>query len=194
MWRSATSSERLLLALAGLCAVLCGLAWTRPAAAKVLLSVDEALALAFPGALIERGTVYLTPAELERASALAQVEVAGAVVHPYVAVRDGVRAGTAYFDTHQVRTLEETVMVALGPEGTVKRVETIVFAEPADYLARPKWYEQFRGRSLDTDLALGRGIRGMTGASLTARATTAAVRRVLALDQVIAGRAVRGAP
>jgi hypothetical protein len=158
---------------------------------KVLLTVDEALALALPGAAIERRTVYLTPPELERATALAGGEVPSAVVHPYIATRAGAHVGTAYFDTHKVRTLAETVMVAIGPGGQVSRVEVIAFDEPADYLARPAWYAQFRGRGLDRELALGRGIRGVTGATLTARAATAAVRRTLALDRVIAERAAR---
>ena len=41
------------------------------------------------------------------------------------------------------------------------------------------------GRKLDDDLALKRGIRSVTGATLTARATTEAVRRILALHRVV---------
>jgi Na+-translocating ferredoxin:NAD+ oxidoreductase RnfG subunit len=53
-------------------------------------------------------------------------------------------------------------------------------------MPREGWYGQYEGRLLDDDLALKRGIRPVTGATLTARATTEAVRRVLALHQVIA--------
>ena len=48
------------------------------------------------------------------------------------------------------------------------------------------WYGQFPGKGLDADLDLKRGIHPVAGASLTARATTAAVRRVLALHRVLA--------
>jgi hypothetical protein len=157
----------------------------------VLLHADEALALAFPDAAIERRTVYLTRSEFARAAELAGVELPTAVVHPYIATREGARVGTVYFDTHKVRTLAETMMIAVGPDGRVTRIEVIAFDEPEDYLARPPWYEQFRSRALDRELALGRGIRGVTGATLTARAATAAVRRVLALDRVIAEREAR---
>ena len=59
-----------------------------PAAAKVLLAPEEALALAFPGCAIHRETVYLTTAEVTSARELAGTELASAVVHPYRAWRE----------------------------------------------------------------------------------------------------------
>ena len=53
-------------------------------------------------------------------------------------------------------------------------------------MPRKGWYEQYEGQELDDDLALKRDIRPVTGATLTARATTEAVRRVLALHAVVA--------
>jgi hypothetical protein len=157
--------------------------------AKVLLSADEALALAFPGCAIERGTTYLTAAEVARASELAGTEVPSAVVHPYRA-RAGERiCGTAWFDSHRVRTLAETVMVAIDGEGRIARVEVLSFDEPLDYQPRAAWYERFAGRPLDAELEPGRGLPPVTGATLTVRATTDAARRALALERVIGERA-----
>jgi len=182
MWRSATSSERVLTVAILL---LVTIALPETARAKVFLSVDEALELAFAGCRIERQTVYLTAAQLERARELAGMEMPGAIIHPYVARSDSGLAGTAYFDTHRVRTLPQTVMVVVGTDDRVRRIEILDFSEPESYLVRDRWYEQFMDRGLDADLALERGIHGVTGATLTARATTAAVRRTLALHQVI---------
>jgi Na+-translocating ferredoxin:NAD+ oxidoreductase RnfG subunit len=158
-----------------------------PAAAKVFLSVDEALKLAFPDSKVERKTAYLTAEQVRRARELSGVEVPSALVTYYIARRNGQPAGTAYVDTHRVRTLPETLMVVVGPQGRVARVEVIAFREPEEYLPRGIWYEQFRGRGLDRELRLKQKIRPVTGATLTARATTDAVRRVLALHQVIGG-------
>lgn len=171
-----------------------------PAAAKVLLSSEEALALAFPGCVIARETVYLTTAEVDAARDLAGTGLASAVVHPYRARRvqgsaaggeqpdAGESCGTAYFDTHRVRTLAETVMVAIDPAGTVARIEVLAFDEPPDYLPRVEWYAQFGGRRLAPETELGRAIRPVTGATLTARATTDAARRSLALHALLAAR------
>ena len=170
-----------------LLACLLALLGALPAAAKVYLSIDEALALAFPGAAIERRTSYLKPEQLAEASALAGQEVESALVVTYVATKDGALVGRAYFDAHLVRTLPETLMLALDPAGKVLRIEVLSFDEPEDYLPRPIWYEQFRGKELSPELALKRAIRPITGASLSARATTDAVRRILALDRVLTG-------
>jgi Na+-translocating ferredoxin:NAD+ oxidoreductase RnfG subunit len=165
-----------------------------PLYAKVFLTVDEALKLAFPGAQVERRTAYLTPEQVKRARDLGQVEVPSALVTYYAATHEGKAAGTAYFDTHLVRTLPETVLVVVNPQGKVARVEVISFEEPEQYLPRGAWYGQFGGKGLDPDLDLKRGIHPVTGATLTARATTAAVRRVLALHQVIAVGTGKPAP
>ena len=70
-------------------------------------------------------------------------------------------------------------------QGKVGRLEVISFREPEEYMPRGNWYGQFQGRQLDRDLEVKRGIHPVTGATLTVRATTDAVRRVLALHQVI---------
>ncbi|HYH44473.1 MAG TPA: FMN-binding protein [Thermoanaerobaculia bacterium] len=168
------------------------LAAAHPAAAKVFLSVDEALELAFPGCQVARRTAYLTPEQLARARAAAGVEVPSALVTSYAAsCPAGEPGGTAYFDTHRVRTLPETVMIVVDAAGAVRRLEVLSFSEPEEYLPRGPWYGQFLGRRLDGDLQLKRAIRPVTGATLTARATTSAVRRVLALHQVIQSDAGR---
>jgi hypothetical protein len=161
----------------------------RRAPAKVFLTVDEALELVFPECEIERRTIYLSAAQLGRAGELAGEEIERGLVYPYVATRDSVLVGTAYFDSHRVRTLAETLMIAVSPEGEVMRVEVLAFNEPEEYLPRGGWYEQFLDRPLDDDLAVKQGIRGITGATLTARATTRAVRRVLAVHLAVAGSA-----
>jgi hypothetical protein len=157
----------------------------RPAAARVHLTTEEALALAFPGCEVERATVYLTAGQQARARELAGAEIETAIVHPYRATCSGRPGGVAYFDAHTVRTLPEALMVVVDPQGRVARVEVLSFSEPGDYLPRAPFYEQFRGRALDAELELRRGVRGVTGATLTARATTAAVRRVLAIHRAL---------
>lgn len=152
--------------------------------ATVFLTVDEALELAFPGCRVERETLYLTEAQLAEARERAGEAVESALVHPYVGWCDGRVAGVAYFDSHRVRTLPETLMVLVSPEGEVERIEILAFREPPEYIPRDAWYEQFDGRGLGPDLELKRGIRPVTGATLTARATTDAVRRILALHHV----------
>jgi hypothetical protein len=168
----------------------CLLGASAPAGARVFLTVEEALELAFPGCQVSRETVYLTEGQVTRVGELAGEEPESALAHPYVARCRGEKGreadgSVAYFDTHRVRTLPETLMVVVGPDGEVARIEILAFKEPPDYIPRDAWYEQFSGRELGPDLELKRAIRPVTGATLTARATTDAVRRVLALHEVL---------
>ena len=172
-------------------ALILGLAWMaapRAAAGQTLMTQEEALALAFPApAVLDRETAFLTDAQLARARRLAGegVVIDQGVVTYYVAHRGGAPAGVAYFDAHRVRTKAEVIMVALTPDGRVERVEVLKFTEPPEYLAPPGWIDQFDRRRLDDDLSMKGEILNITGATLTARAMTRAVRRVLALHAVI---------
>ena len=159
-----------------------------PRVGQVFMTVDEALKLAFPEAEVSRETCYLTDAERARVKKVANVDFDKGVVFPYVARKKGAIVGTAYFDTHRVRTLRETIMVVVKPDDTIDRIEVLSFGEPVDYVPRAIWYGQFCKKKLDRELDLNRGIRGVTGATLTARATTESARRVLALHKVLGER------
>ena len=163
----------------------CGWACLVPTNARVYMTVDEALARAFPDGEIERRSVFLTDDQHTRAAALAGVELPSKVIHVYTVTRGGLPIGTAYFDAHRVRTLSETVMVIVDSSGVIADIEVLSFKEPEEYLPRRAWYDQFPGKGLDADLQLHRGIDGVTGATLTGRATTSAARRILAIHRIL---------
>lgn len=152
-------------------------------------SREEALAAAFPaGTAVERKAEFLTEEQVARARRLAGpgVDVSGALVTRYIG-RDasGTTVGTAYFDSHRVRTLQETIMVVVDAKGRIARIEILAFGEPPEYLPKLGWLDQFRGRPLDEEMSVKRGIHGITGATLSSQSVTDAVRRVLALHAVI---------
>ena len=151
------------------------------------LTQDEALSLAFGDAQVERRTAFLNDDQVARASALAgpDVEVESTVVSYYVGTRNGDPVGIAYFDVHRVRTLPQVLMLVVGTDNRVGRVETVSFREPPEYRAPDGWLKQFQGRVLDEQLSLKGAIANITGASLTSGAVTSATRRVLALHAVI---------
>jgi hypothetical protein len=157
-----------------------------PTGATVLVTVEEALAQIFPESSTERQTLFLSEEQLDRIEALAGERPTSALVTRFAARSGGTIVGWAYLDTHRVRTLPETVMIAIDADGKIRRVEAVVFREPLDYLPPDRWYRQYDGRPLDDDLKLKRGIRPITGATLTAVATTVAVRRALAAHHVLA--------
>lgn len=160
-----------------------------PAAASVYMTQDKALAAAFPaGVAVAREAAFLTDAQMARARALAGagIPVESALVTRYVGRgADGRLAGTAYFDTHRVRTLDETIMVVVDPDGKVARIDVLAFGEPPEYLPKPGWLRQFVGKPLDETLSLKGEIHGITGATLSSHAATDAVRRILAIHAAL---------
>lgn len=165
--------------------LLAALAAAAPAHARVLLRQDEALRLAFPDAMPERRTEYLTEAQAKEAGAEARARVESRVWTYYTARSTSDAETFAYFDTHRVRTMPETVMIVLDENGRVRFVELLAFHEPDDYMPPGRWLRQLDGRALDGDLYVRRGIRNITGASLTSEALTQAVRRVLAIHRLL---------
>lgn len=154
--------------------------------AKVFLTQEEALRLAFPGATVAHRTAFLTPEQRAAAQKLSgDADLPAALVNSYVATKDGAEIGTAYFDAHLVRTMPETIMVVVDPAGAIVRIEVLSFLEPEEYLPRARWYEQFAGKTLTDELSTKRGVHPVTGATLTVRATTDAARRVLAVHRVL---------
>ena len=149
------------------------------------ISRTEALALAFPGAVITDERVFLTDEQRQRASARAGVQIGSALVARYTATEDGRVVGRAYVDTHVVRTKKETLLISLDADGRLRRVDVTAFTEPVEYTSPDRWLEQYAERRLDDDLALNRAIRPIAGATLTGRAVNAAVRRILAIDEVL---------
>ena len=168
-------------------AVAFAVAVSHPTEAQVL-PLEEALRLAFPTAdTVQRRTAYLDQGQLALISDVSgsDVEPPPGVVAYYVAFEGGNPAGVAYFDAHRVRTLDQVLMIVVGADDRVRRIETVSFREPPEYEAPKRWLELFRQRALNPDLSLKGDIPNLTGATLTARAVTQAVRRVLALHEVI---------
>jgi len=151
--------------------------------ARSFLTQEEALRLAFPkGAVVTRKTVFLSEIDRAEVARLSGGAPPPGLIAYYVATVDGKDAGTAYFDTHVVRTLPEAILVAVDPNGAIARIEVLSFSEPEEYLPRGTWYGQFPGKTLSDELSEKKGVRPVTGATITVRATVEAARRVLALD------------
>lgn len=159
--------------------------------AKVFLTVDQALALVFEGCQARKETVFLTDAQLAEVSKLSGDDSSDrtsklVVRHLAACPKGSPKEGSvAYVDARVVRTKGQALMVVVGSDGKVRRTELLSFDEPPDYIPKEQWYGQFQGKSLSGGLELKREIAPVTGATLTARATTRAVRRALAIHRIL---------
>jgi hypothetical protein len=176
------SSRRRSLAL---CLAL-ALALASSASAKVFYSREEAVKLAFPDAdRVEDEAVLLDDAQLEQVEEISRSRLETRLVRVYRGYRDDALIGYAFIDVHNVRTLPEAFLVVLTPAGEVRSLRVLAFHEPLEYMPNERWYEQFRNKSLNEPLRLGRDVHGIVGATLSAQATTLGVRRALAFYTVM---------
>lgn len=152
---------------------------------KVLATLPSVVEKLWPGAALERSPVTLSPEQIEAASDRCGSQVRGMLFRYLVRGRDGALLATIYLDRHKVRSLSESLMVAVTPEDEIAAVQVLAFAEPLQYLPRAPWFGQFVGRRFDQELRLNRGIDGITGATLTCRAATKSVRRMFAAHLVL---------
>lgn len=165
--------------------LILALGWALPArGGETFLTKDEALELAFEGCEVTRSTVTLSKEQKAAIAKLTGQAFDKNLVYPYVATKKGKVVGTAWFDVHKVRTLRETLMIVVSPEGKIDRLELLAFGEPTEYIPRDKWYAQLDNKSLADPISLKKDIKPVTGATLTAKATTLAARRTLALHKV----------
>jgi hypothetical protein len=154
--------------------------------AKVFHSKQEALTLAFPDAdKVDTRTFFLTEEQVQRIATLATTPVESKLVTVYVGQKNGEVLGYGFIETNIVRTLPETFLIVVSPTGSIQKLFVLAFYEPEEYLPAERWLRQFDQKALNPDLQLRRDIYGIAGATLTSRAVTSGVRKVLAFFQVL---------
>ncbi|HTM57847.1 MAG TPA: FMN-binding protein [Candidatus Udaeobacter sp.] len=174
------------LALLAACAALV----PASARAQVFMTREQALAQAFPAARIERRSFVLGDAELKAVEQAARTQAGSKLVTAYQAWKGDTLVGVAFFDSRVVRTMPAVMMITVAPDSTVRRVDILAFHEPADYRPTARWLDQYPRRRLNDDLWPDRGIRALSGATLTTRAVTDATRLALALYQRVVAPAL----
>ena len=142
--------------------------------------------MAFPGAdRVEETNYILKAAQIQAIQKQSRSRLPGELLTVFTGWKDGRVTGYAHIEVHQVRTLPEAFMIVLSPTGEVTQVRVLAFYEPLEYLPHERWFKQFLGASKKNDLRLGWDIHGVSGATLSARAATASVRRFLAAYDVL---------
>lgn len=154
------------------------------AAGTVYYSKDEALELAFgAGAEVESLPVFLTEEQAAQIEKTALVKLDGNLFTFFVGRKNGQTLGYAAIESHTVRTQPETMLIVLSPSGELVRTEILAFHEPPEYQPPGRWFERLYRRPLE-DLRLNQGIDGISGATLSCRASLDSIRKTLAIYKI----------
>jgi Na+-translocating ferredoxin:NAD+ oxidoreductase RnfG subunit len=141
------------------------------------MTVEQAQAAMFPGAQLTRAFVTLTR---EQASAI-EKKTGVNVRKPEVQVWKAADGGHFIVDEAIGKHEFFTIALGLNADSSVKQIEILDYKESYGYEVRNEaWRKQFTGKTSRASLKLGDDIRNISGATLSCRHVTDAVKRLLA--------------
>jgi FAD:protein FMN transferase len=156
---------------------------------EVYLSPEQALELAFPGAdSVEKEEVRLSPAQKERVERRLGWRLADGALTVRKSFAGGRLLGYSVVAEEIGKYKPITFMVSAAPDFRADRVDVLVYREPRGAEVRKaRFLRQFKGKSGRSPLRINRDIINITGATLSVRAMSAGVKRVLCvLEEVYA--------
>jgi len=131
--------------------------------------------------LVAEGKTYFTKQEaLQEVWGDSEIKEKQISEHTFYESLDSADHSSACFNTQRVRSKGQTIMLHIAEDGSIAELLVCRFNEPVRYKAPPIFYQQFVGKKLDDNLRLKRDIDGVSGATLTSRATVRSVREILA--------------
>ncbi len=159
---------------------------TLNASVRTYATEHEILEMSFSGAEIKKKKVNITPEMRIDIEKFIKGKFFKRRVYFYVAKRGRQTQGYATVMNEIGKTEPITFMVILNREGVVKSVNILVFRETQGYeIENPMWRKQFIGKSLKDPLRLKKNIDNISGATLSSRAVTKGVKKVLAVFNVV---------
>jgi Na+-translocating ferredoxin:NAD+ oxidoreductase RnfG subunit len=156
-----------------------------PSWATVFYSKEEAMVLAFgEGAKIEMLSLFPDEQQLAQIEQLAKVKLDSGMFTFYVGKNNDTVTAYAAIESITVRTKPETLLIVLTPDGHLRNVYTLAFHEPPEYQPPERWFEQLYQRNVE-DLEFNKGVDGISGATLSTRASLTSIRKVMAIYRVM---------
>jgi hypothetical protein len=165
-----------------------------PAAARAdqvfLREADAPAALFGEGVRAARSTLALSPAEL---AALSQRVGRRVDQREYpvltVSSASGQLLGWIFVLDVVGQTLPITFAVGVKADGRVQDLQVMVYREPHGSEIRERRFRaQFAGKRLEDPILVGKDVDAITGATISSHSATYAVRKALALAEILRGR------
>lgn len=178
----------MLAALWGVLGLLAVVGTVRPAWAIRYMSDEEAVHFALGEGVEVTAESRTIDAEL----AARLFEFTGLGVEPGETVtvrvgRDpetGELAGYAWLLTEKTRFRPITFIVGVSPAGEITRTAVVVYREPrGEQVKARRFNAQYEGKTIDDELRVGRSIRSVSGATVSAEVMTGGVKKALLLTQ-----------
>jgi len=120
---------------------------------------------------------------------LTKQDFAGDTLHLLVASNGDKTLGYAIVDNVKGKDQLITYCVVVDEQLAVKDIEILAYREPyGGEVQNSSWLKQFFGKQPNDELRPGREIKNITGATISSRAITLGVKKLLALLHIIQAR------
>ena len=152
------------------------------AQASVFLSVEQAQAIMFPGAILTADFRTLTGREISAIEKVSDTHVLNKRIRVWKASTGG------WFIADQVIGKHDYIpfAIALNESGSVKDVEILEYREAyGGEVKDDKWRAQFVGKNHESALKLTNDIQNISGATLSSKHITDGVRRLVATYAIV---------
>jgi hypothetical protein len=151
---------------------------------------DENIHRAFPHAdRIERVSITLSDVEPESLRILTGRSHNDSILVVLLPTERGKIAGYAIIDNVMGKDQAITYLVQTTPALEVRDVSILAYRESyGGEIRNPSWLEQFFGKRPDDMMRPGKEIRNITGATISSRAVTFGVARILTLLRAVSNR------
>ena len=101
-------------------------------------------------------------------------------------LKDGKKRGVAIIDVEPGKWGPVEFITAMDVKGTIKKVRVMSYQEQRGRpIARNSFMNQYRGKSSRSHLQVGKDIVGVSGATISSRAATFAVKKAIVLYEEV---------
>lgn len=154
--------------------------------AKLLVSPFDALHAVYGKEVkIEKKNVLLTLDKAEAVYKKAEMPTGSKIFRTFTVTKEGKTIAYAILVSRVVRTKDAAVLYMISPEGVIDAVEIIAFNEPPEYTPSKPYVDQFKGKTEQDTLRVGKDIPTVTGATMGARNVTDGARLALAVFDLL---------
>lgn len=139
--------------------------------------------------VVSHMTLYFSPDEQKQILERAKTRWPADSISMYICASGTSTLSFGFVDDVKGKTQLITYLVALTPKGDVADVDVLAYREAyGGEITYETFRKQFRGKTVNDGLTPGREIKNISGATISVRAITYGVRRILATFDIIHSR------
>jgi len=154
--------------------------------AKLLISPFDALHATYgEDVKVEKKNVLLTIDKAEKVYKQAQMKKGSKIFRTFKVKKGKKIIAYAILISRVVRSKDAAILYMISPTGVIESVEVIAFNEPPEFTPSKQYISQFKGKTSQDTLRVGKDIPTVTGATMGARNVTDGARLALAVFDIL---------